>query len=149
MQNTAMETPEKRKRPLGVTIMAVLLGIQGLVELVIAALAIGALVALGSHISASGHTTTGTVLDVLGWVLGAIPLVLGVVTLILAFGLWALKRWAFWATAFFSAIFLLRQVVEFIRPHDHIAWIIVGMIIPVVILLYLFVDPHVRQAFRI
>jgi len=64
-----MEFQEKRKRPLGVSIMAILLGIQGLVELVIAALAIGALVALGHALSVHGHTRVATVVDVLGWVL--------------------------------------------------------------------------------
>lgn len=144
-----MEITEKRKRPLGVSIMAILLGIQGLVELVIAVLAIGALVALGHALSVHGHTRVATVVDVLGWVLGIIPLVVGVVTLILAFGLWALKRWAFWATVFFTAVILLRQIVEFIRPHDTVGLILVGMIIPVVILLYLFADPNVHAAFRI
>ena len=150
MQNTMMETPRQhRRRPLGVTIMAVLLGIQALLELIIGAVAVVAITSISRTIRVHGHTVTSNVVDFFGWALGSIPLIIGVITLILALGLWFLKRWAFWTTVVIMVIFLLRQVIEFIRPHDSIVAIVLGAIIPIVVLLYLFVDPRVRAAFGI
>lgn len=108
MQNTVAEISEKRRRPLGVSIMAILIAIQGFLELIIAAFASGGLVVIGHTLAVHGHTRTGTAIDILGWILGAIPL-----------------------------------IVEFIKPHDSVGLIIAGMVLPIVILLYLFVDPNV------
>ena len=129
--------------------MAILPGIQGILELIIAAFAIGGLVAIGHTLVVHGHARTGTAIDILGWILGAVPLIVGVITLILALGLWFLKRWAFWTTVVISAIILFRQIVECIKPHDSVALIIAGMILPAVILLYLFLIPDVRRAFHL
>jgi len=148
MRNTAVEIPRK-KRPLGIRIMVALLGIQGLLELLIGIFAIVAVVSLGRTITVHGHTITGTVVDVIGWVLGGSALIVGVITLILAFGLWTLKLWAYWTAVVIMAITLLRQVIEFIKPHDSAIAIVIGMIIPILILIYLLFDPHVRAAFRI
>jgi uncharacterized membrane protein (DUF2068 family) len=90
-----------------------------------------------------------TVLDTIGWILGILPLVVGAITLIIAIGLFLLKRWAYWTTVIVSIIFLIRQVYELIRPRETYTLVILGTIIPVVILLYLLVDPHVRRAFRV
>ncbi|MFL5666211.1 MAG: DUF2127 domain-containing protein [Ktedonobacteraceae bacterium] len=96
-----------------------------------------------------GHTNAATALDTLGWILGILPLVIGAITLIIAIGLFLLKRWAYWTTVIVSLIFLIRQVYELIRPRETYTLVILGTIIPVVILLYLLVDPHVRRAFRV
>jgi hypothetical protein len=79
MQNTVIEISEKKRRPLGVSIMAILLGIQGILELIIAAFAIGGLVAIGHTLVVHGHARTGTAIDILGWILGALPLIVGVI----------------------------------------------------------------------
>jgi uncharacterized membrane protein (DUF2068 family) len=138
---------EAYRRPLGVTIIAVLLIIAGIFELVIGGLAIAAIFTAGHAVAVHGHTTVAGVIDAVGGVLGGISIVVGIITLIFAWGLWALKRWAFWLTVILEGFSLLRHVFELIQPHTHIALIIAGMIIPVVILLYFLVDPNVRHAF--
>jgi len=136
-------------RPLGVTIMAIVLGIIGLLEFLVGGLAIAALSTVGRTLSAHGHTRVSHVFDILGWLLGSLPIALGILTIIVAVGLWLLKRWAFWTTVVVMVILLLRQLTEFIKPHDSSVSIIIGTIISVVVLLYLFAVPNVRTAFHL
>jgi uncharacterized membrane protein (DUF2068 family) len=140
---------QRSQRPLGVTILSILIGIEGLAEILIGILAIAALGAIGRSIGAHGHTAIANTFSVIGWILGILPLVVGIITLAVAVGLWMLKLWAFWTTVIISIIFLLRQVYEFIQPHDSYTLIILGTIIPAVVLLYLLIDPNVRRAFHL
>ena len=134
------------KRPLGVTIIAVLLIIAGILGLIFGGLALAAAFTLGHTLDVHHHATTSTVVDTLGVILASIPLILGLLALIFAWGLWALKRWAFWVTVALDVLFLLRYLLEFAR-HQLVATGIVGIIISVAILIYLFADPNVRAAF--
>lgn len=143
MQNTLAP-----RRPLGVTILAVLLTIQGIVEIIIGIIALLAISTIGHIVTAHGHTTIGTVVDVFGGVLGGISIVVGVLTLIFAWGMWALKRWAYWLTIIIEGISLVRHLLEFAHPHPAVASIVIGLIIPVVILVYFLADPNVHRAFR-
>ncbi len=147
MENTLRN--ESRQRPTGVTIIAILLGIEGLFEVLLGVLAIVGLFVLGHVAAAHGHTATRTVIDVFGGILGGASLVIGILTLIFVVGLWLLKRWAFWLTIIIEVISLLRHAIELIRPHTSTVSIIVGMILPVIILLYFLLDPYVRRAFRV
>lgn len=144
-----MQQPISRHRPLGVSIIAIILIIQAIFELLVGILAIVAVFAIGHVISTHGHTTTGSIVDVLGGALGGISLVIGILTLIFALGLWMLKRWAFWLTVIIEAISLVRHALGFVHPHSSTISIAIGLIIPVVILLYFLVDRNVREAFRI
>src|SRR5205085_8869720 len=76
-------TGTMRKRPLGITIIAILLFISAVIEII------------GGISSVIGTTPTGTISDVL---LGWFPLAMGVIELVLAWGLWTLKPWAYWGT---------------------------------------------------
>ena len=142
-----MENAMANRRPLGVSIISVILAIQGIFELLLGIFAILAVFAAGHAISGSGHTTTGTVVDVLGGTLGGIALVVGLLTLIFAIGLWTLKRWAFWLTVIIEFVSLVRHALEFTHPTTSTLNIVLGMIIPVVVLLYFLVDTNVRAAF--
>ena len=142
-----MERMLSRSRPLGVTIIAVLLIIAGVVELVVGGLAIAAVLALGHTIAQHGHGATGTLVDAAGGVLGGISIVIGILTLIFAWGLWTLKTWAFWLVVALEVFSLLRHLFEFTRPDHSTIAIVLGLILPVVILLYFLVDPNVRAAF--
>lgn len=137
------------RRPLGVTIIATVLIIYAVFELLVGILAIVAIFAVGHAISSHGHTTTASVVDVVGGVLGGVSLLIGVLTLIFALGLWFLKRWAFWLTVIVEVISLLRHGLEFTHSNPAVVSIVIGMIVPVVILAYLFLDRNVRAAFRI
>ena len=143
MQNTV-----SRARPLGVTIISVLLIIAGVLELLLGGLTLAGVFAVGHAITVHGHSTTAHVVDTLGSVLGGISLVIGLVTLIFAWGLWTLKTWAFWLVVALEAFSLLRHLFEFFRPHPSVVGIVLGMIIPVVVLVYFLADPNVRTAFR-
>lgn len=145
MQHTMSDT---RRRPLGVTIIATLLGIEGVLEILGGILILVGIFAVGHTITTHGHTTTGHAVDVVGVVLAIIPLVVGVLTFIFAAGLWFLKRWAFWLTVIIEIISLVRHGLEFTQAtHPPVALIVAGMIVPVIILLYFLLDSNVRTAF--
>src|SRR5437016_2536069 len=74
----------QRTRPLGITILAVLVAVYGILGL------IGGVVVLGTSLS-----------------VGIIALILGVLELVLAWGLWTLQRWAFWTTAVIEGLAVL------------------------------------------
>lgn len=111
-----------RKRPLGITIIAILLAIGGILGII-------------SGITALAVSPT----------LAIINLVLGVAELVLAWGLWTLQRWAFWATVVVEALLLLYGV--YVIVQGGIASGIVSVVIAAIILIYLFADRNVRVAF--
>jgi uncharacterized membrane protein (DUF2068 family) len=146
MENTMMS---RRQRPLGVTIMAVLLGIQGLLELIGGIIIILAANSLSHHIISHGHRITARFVDTFGIALGGVGVVVGIITLLFVFGLWTLQRWAYWAVIIIEGLSLLIGVLELVRHTGTTGGIIAQMIIPAVVFLYFLVDANVRRAFRI
>lgn len=146
-----VENTVVRHRPLGVTIISVVLFISGIFELLLGILILVGIFTLGHEISIHGHATVGSVVDVVGGVLGGIlagaSLLIGVFSLIFSIGLWMLKRWAFWLTVVLEVISVVRHLLEFTHPVHNSSSIILGLILPVVILLYFLVDRNVRRAF--
>jgi hypothetical protein len=95
--------PYPRGRPLGVTIVAILIGIFGFLLLVSGALLLAgasgfAIVGLPSHFFGVG-----------GPVAGLVGLVVGLVLLGLALGLWNLRMWAY----VLSLVFVLFELISF------------------------------------
>jgi uncharacterized membrane protein HdeD (DUF308 family) len=123
------------RRPLGITIIAILLFISAVIEII------------GGLFSVIGNAPTGTISDVL---LGWFPLAMGVIELILAWGLWTIKPWAYWGTLVVEIVNILIHFFGFLGlPRTHSALAVVsGGIISVIIVIYLLVDRHVRRAFR-
>jgi hypothetical protein len=124
-----------RKRPLGITIIAILLFISAVIEMI------------GGITSVIGAPPTGTISDVL---LGWFPLILGIIELVLAWGLWTLKRWAYWGTLVAEILIILDHFFGFLglpRTHSALA-VISGGIVSIIIVIYLLADRDVRQAFR-
>jgi len=142
-----MQTSVSRPRPLGVTIIAVLLIVAGIVEILFGVLTFAGVFSLAHVITAHGHTTTAAVLDTLGGILGGISIIIGLVTLFVAWGLWNLKTWAFWLVVIVEGISVIRHLLEFARPYHSTVAIVLGLVLPVVILLYFLVDSNVRNAF--
>jgi hypothetical protein len=124
----------RRKRPLGITIIAILLFISAILEL-----------ASGLS-SVLGSPPTGTLSDVL---LGWWPLAIGVIELVLAWGLWTLKPWAYWGTLIAEIVNILIHFFGFLGlPSTHSALAVVsGGIVSILIVLYLLIDRNVRRAF--
>ena len=145
------ETVSRRSRPLGVTIISVVLAIQGIFELIVGILLIVAFFALGHTVATHGHTTVRAIIDTFGGVLGGISIIVGLLTLLFAWGLWTLKRWAFWLTVVLEVIILIRHLLEFAHSNNStgIVGLVIGIALPVIILLYFLVDPYVRRAFRV
>lgn len=76
-----------RQRPLGVTIMSILLGIQGLIELIGGIIIIFAANSLSHKIVAHGHTIIARFVDTFGVALGGVGVVVGIITLFFVFSL--------------------------------------------------------------
>jgi len=131
-----MQNVSTARRPFGITILAILMFISAVIEII------------GGLTSVIGNTPTGTASDVL---LGWFPLVLGVITLILAWGLWTIKPWAYWGTLVVEIVNILIHFFGFLGlPKTHSALAVVsGGIISIIIVIYLLVDRHVRRAFQV
>ncbi len=130
-----MQNVSTARRPFGITIISILMFISAVIEII------------GGLTSVIGNTPTGTASDVL---LGWFPLVLGVVTLILAWGLWTLKPWAYWGTLVVEILNILIHFFGFLGlPKTHSALAVVsGGNISTIIVTYPLVDRHVRRAFQ-
>lgn len=128
-----------RSRPVGISIIAVLLGIQGVFELLFGIIALFA----GPRI-AIGYGGTITIYNVYPWTF----LISGAILLFLVYGLWTLKRWAFWAIVIVEIINLLLGAVQLFTTYNPGA-VLLSMVIPAVILIYFLADEHVRTAFAV
>jgi hypothetical protein len=127
-----MQNISTARRPLGITIIAILLFIQAIVEIV------------GGIFSFLGNIIHNPLSGLLvGWV----PLAIGVLVLILAWGLWTLKPWAYWATLILEIVNIVLHLLGYSQTHSIFA-IISGGIISIIIVIYLLVDRNVRNAFR-
>lgn len=123
-------TSQPRRRPIGVTILAILL-ILGGIFLVLLSLAV---VALGVLFLPS--------LGFLGVAIGLVILILSFLVLAAGFALLSLKPWAWWLTAIVLVLYLASQVSLMIASA---AINIVAVAIPGLILVYLIA---VRKHFR-
>jgi hypothetical protein len=131
-----MQNVSTTRRPLGITIIAILLFISAVIEIIV-----------GIFGLIGGNIHTGSISNVL---LGWFPLVLGVIELVLAWGLWTLKPWAYWATLVVEIIIILSHFFGFLGfPQTHSALAVIsGGIVSIIIVIYLLVDRHVRRAFQ-
>jgi uncharacterized membrane protein (DUF2068 family) len=129
-----MQEVVPRKRPLGVTIIA-LIEIIGAIALLLLSFA---------AISTS---------------FGISLVIAAIIRLIVVWGLWMLKRWAFWVAVVFEALHFCYNLSHLLTNQSTAIETATGMsvtkgsvlfslILSLVILVYLFADRHVRAAFR-
>src|SRR6266436_7327278 len=78
-----MQNVSTTRRPLGITIIAILLFISAVIEIIF-----GLFAFIGTTLAS----------PLAGLLLGWIPLAIGILTFIVAWGLWTLKPWAYWVT---------------------------------------------------
>jgi hypothetical protein len=122
-----------RKRPLGISIIAILLFISAVVEIIF-----GIFVLFGSIF-----------INLLAALLvGWIPLAIGILSFILAWGLWTLKPWAYWATLILEVFNIVVHLFSFGQSNHSFGDIFGGGLISLIILIYLLVDRNVREAFQ-
>ena len=128
----------ERSRPLGITIIAAILGISATIAVVLLILGL-------NHVSSAGlgaGMTPGTSLVLLG------ALILGFFEIGLAWGLWTLRPWAFWSLTVIEVIRLILGLYDVFILREAIIAGILSLIIPIIILVYLFADRNIRAAFR-
>lgn len=109
---------QQKQRPLGVTIIAILMIISGIALL-----------------------STGAILLVVG--IGVVPIVLGIASFVMAYGLWKGKGWAWTITLILSVISIISAIVSIVF-HGYGA--IINIIINAVIIYYLY-RPNVKAYF--
>jgi uncharacterized membrane protein (DUF2068 family) len=142
MIHMSRETHAKRPRRI-----AILEGLQGLV-LLLGGLSVIAVASSSGRMTLEGYTIFRADASLASVLLAGMFLLVGLLSLIFACGLWRLERWAYWATVILQVSSLANSVIAFVQAPAHVAVIVVGMINPVVMLLYLLVNARVRAAFR-
>ncbi len=123
-----------RRRPLGISIIAILLFIAAVFGI------IGGIVFLLKI----------TLLSPLAALLGGwIPLAIGILSFLLAVGLWTLKPWAYWATIALEVVNIVINLFGLGQTNHSTFGIFAGGLISIIILIYMLVDRHVREAFQV
>jgi hypothetical protein len=124
------------QRPTGVTIIAVLAAIGGVFGL-IASLA---LLGLGTVVGAA------TGLGGFVFVAGLLVLVYSVLSLVLAYGFWTLKPWAWPLGIGVEVLGIVQAVLQYMNDSNQLFSTVISIAIAGVIIWYLY-QPHVRAAF--
>ena len=127
-----MQNVTTTRRPLGISIIAILLFIQAIFEIIV-----GITFFIGSTIAN----------PLAGLLVGWWPLAMAVLLFILAWGLWTLRPWAYWVTLILEIVNIVLHFLGYSQVHSLFA-IISGGIISIIIVIYLLVDGNVRRAFR-
>jgi len=125
------------ERPLGVTILAILAAIEALVLFGLAALA-------GLILSWAGALMPGMLKGMMAGIalaVSAVAVLFGLIYLLLAWGLWSGKGWAWTITLVFTILSLIGSLITVVLRVG-----IVSLIINVLILYYL-TRPHVKAFF--
>ncbi len=140
MQNTVEENQVRavqaqRKRPYGVRVFAGLLGIQGMAAL------ISNMVSFVSSYSLNPSLVLS---------IGFLSLNVSIFLILLSWGLWTFKRWAYWVTLLVELLVLIRGVFIAVLPPSPLesdAGAFSGALLSLMFILYLVASPNVRTAF--
>ena len=130
--------PPTTARPMGITILAILSAIGGVLGILggVALFSIGGL---------AGASTGSAALFGLGAIFGLILLVTGVANLVFAYGAWKMLPWAWTLGVALQVISLAVAALSIISGGD-ISSQIIGIVISAIILYYLF-QPGIKAAF--
>ncbi|HTI12975.1 MAG TPA: hypothetical protein VL461_00190 [Dictyobacter sp.] len=121
----------QHERPVGVTVVAILLAILGVLGVI----------GFFNSLILSGSNGTWISLSLLDGIIAVLEIVL-------AWGLWTLKPWAFWTTVVILVLDMVSAIVAYTTSANTLA-LFAGLVIPIILLLYLFFDRAVRSAFRV
>ncbi len=137
-----MEPMTFPKRPVGVTMVAMLMFAQALIRGIFGILGIILFIL-------PGWTTLGTGARLTAGVVGALALALALLLGAVAWGLLDMQRWAYWPTVIIEACNLALGIFEMTQPHPSPGAVIGGIIFPVLILIYFLLDGNTRKAFGV
>jgi hypothetical protein len=115
------------KRPIGVSVLAILSGLAGLGEIVVGIGFFGLAALGGAALAARGLPTW---LAGLAAIFGVVLLLVGLITFAVAIGLWRMRGWAWWFAIVVFLISVLINIATF-------SWF--GVAITLIILIYLVV----------
>ncbi len=140
-----MQQPSMQQRPTGITILAVLSAIVGVLGLFgsLALIGLGGLV--GGIAASELGTAAGAALGGLAVIGGLILLVGSVLNLVFAYGAWNLRPWAWVLGLIAEGLALVSAVVGILNTGD-IGSQILNIVIPAIIIYYL-MTPDVKKAF--
>lgn len=124
-------------RPLGVTILAILGIISGILTIIFA----GMLVALFSVIPISKLEDLGTLFSLILASGSTFLVIMGIVTLVISYGLWKGASWAWWIYVILLALGIVSSLLSL--PEGIIGIVINGIII------YYMTRPHVKNYFGV
>ena len=124
------------QRPTGITILAVLAAIAGVLYI----LGGLALLTVGTVVSAT------YALGGLAVIIGLIILVVGVLYIGLAYGFWGLKPWAWSLGVGLQVAGIILNIVQYVNHNANLAGTIIGIVIAGAIVYYLY-QPNVKAAF--
>jgi hypothetical protein len=133
-----------RSRPFGITILAFLLFISGLLDLAVVVL--GLLAIQAGHLRFAPPPPMTHVNQTSEVLAVALLVALSILPLLLARGLWNLKRWAYWGMVLLEGINVAIGVVGLVN-HQPEQQTLLTLAVPVLILLYLLLDHNVHVAF--
>ena len=146
MSDTLLEAP--RKRPLLISIMAFILAVEGVVWFILGTLAFFAVITNGSF-NVYGASAAADSLDIIS----VTGLVSGVLYLFFAWALWALKRWAYWATLLIEFLNIIAGGLLLTRPKALYSvgagQIALSLIITFFVLACFLISSKVREAFGV
>jgi hypothetical protein len=131
----SMQSPEVG-RPTGVTILAVLAAISGVISL-FGGLGIAGL----GYLAAGGGVVSG--FTTMLWI---VLLVLGLIELVLAYGFWSLRPWAWSLGIGVQGAGVVINVLQFVNNGAALTSTVVSVLVAAAIIYYL-LQPHVRAAF--
>jgi len=129
------------ERPFGVTILAILIGIEALMAFGSAAL-VGTIFAWIETMipSTNGYAPTGFFTGI-AIIVAAVAAIIGLIYLLIAWGLWTGQGWAWTVTLIFTILSLIGSIIALIALVG-----IVPLVIDIIILYYL-TRPHVKAFF--
>jgi hypothetical protein len=132
-------------RPLGVTIIAILMAIGGIAMIVagVSALFLGSLIPLAGQTQDFAGNISSTMLGGFAVASGAVMLALGIASLVIAYGLFKGRGWAWTAAVVLSIIGIVMSVVSIVTGNFGS---IISLIINGIIIYYLY-RPHVKAYF--
>jgi hypothetical protein len=126
-------------RPTGVTILAILAVIGGVLPILVGLTLLG----FGGVVYLGDTSVEGSAASVVAWLI----VLIGVASLIIAWGFWTLKSWAWLIGVILYAIEIVNVIVAYFTVTDsNIVSTIILLIVPGLILYYL-LRPGVRAAF--
>ncbi len=138
MSEAMVQAP--RRRPLGVTIIAILAIIVGIIAVIGGILGFLGIGLAGAQIP--------KVIDAAAIVALILLLIFGVANLVVGWGLWTLKAWAFWITVMVELLTIADHIFGWLVHRIGLGSLIADIVIPVIIVVYMLADRNVREAFR-